>query len=554
MDKHVEEQRTRNQNDIHQTIKDRNDPGHSNSFSNTNSNNHNKNIEPQNQTRRQRQHHHQQQQLDEITTRNVVTTSTSAYSNSINSIDTKEIFVEKCSTYLLSDTIIQDNSISSLDVAGFFKYRCEVYHIPSCKGKDIDFSALNMKIQLQFLFFICPYSGTSLDIHMECINNQKKRTQMKRDTEGDFGAFIMNEDGSTDREEVEVNVKDFCSKIYKHSTSYLVDYGPPSPSMSPSIISSELSQIKITSNPTSNPTPSPTLSPTFSPTSTITYIIPFTYMIEFYSIQDQQDVVSGQSKLLLDSITKTILEILTSSSRGGTVIKTQNDQLFNYQDQLQHHQQATETPSLHRILDMVLTPFDSRLVKHNLIQSANCTNDASFYHQQPIIPPSTPSLSASHCIIIISEINIQIELGTFTKEEIESYVYIPIKLSMIDDRFQNIMGWNRIVKKVKYLSDGSLLVTKEIPSSSPSLPSMNSSNSEHRYGLSSGWIAAIIITLFFILKHLKERCFSKDEWKSPNRQMDYDQIKQNSLDVEAEHREDLNEIYLNNEGDLLTFD
>ena len=255
--------------------------------------------------------------------------------------------------------------------------------------------------------------------------------------------------------------------------------------------------------------------------------VAFTYMMEFYETQDKEEVLNGENTEILDAVETGIVHILTTSSRSGSITMqssggaSQNHHLLQHLLRHQHHSEQQHDNTI------MLTRF-CEFVRHIVIQNYECPEENKSNNSGSVSLTSSKmttfssrarsnSNGSSKCILISSEVNVHYQEGKYTEREVETYVYLPIKISMMDGTFQNQIGHNDTVKGVMYIADGIVTIPEEItPSLSPSsstTPGNNNAKTIFDTGLISvasvGWTIAAILTTFLLLTWIRRLRWEK---------------------------------------------
>lgn len=124
---------------------------------------------------------------------------------------------------------------------------------------------------------------------------------------------------------------------------------------------------------------------------------------------------------------------------------------------------------------------------------------------------------SSFCIFVVSEINVKTQPEQYTKGEIETYILIPIKMSMIGSKFKDSLGFNDVIKAVKYFADGSSIFFEpsQTPSTVPTFESIDNSGNRIVEQISfhsmSGWVVAAAVTSLAIIFQIKNRRKAKKD-------------------------------------------
>ncbi len=474
---------------------------------------------------------------------------------SIQSKVTNASFVKECTKTFLSEKILQNQKISSLDVARFYNLLCHINDIEKCSrsnNSQLQFNALNIYIQLEFIRFICPFTleQNSSYNRKACIEEQRRL--------GGYGVLILS---NLTLSQVNGKIQDLCSNLLKYSSYYLyqgtmID-SIPSVAPSDAVLSSNTPTMMSSTEPSTTtpvdylehpPSQSPVKSPNKlttepSPETTASssydqmknYVetkVTFTYIIEFFDKKDQKAIYEGQdiSNEILHSASSSLLAILSQTRRGGVSLSVEDGHLMKYRFSGQQQQETLHSDyQRRRRLDMTIVPFDNieELIVNTVFLNPFCITDIQLFDSNQNDPSLSSSLrldpskdgsrmdqygrKSSFCVFVVSEINVKTKAEEYTQGEIESYVLIPIKISMIGSKFKDSLGFNDVIKAVKYFGDGSSIFFEpsQRPSSMPTSESIDNSNDpiiqQINFHSMSGWVVAAAVTSLAIIFQIRNR-------------------------------------------------
>jgi hypothetical protein len=412
----------------------------------------------------------QQQQQQQTTTTSNVSFVAAALSDSLmssfaaatateqsNSSERDE-FLQECRAYILSDQVLGDGLISQVDTTNFLIDFCIKAQV--CEpGYEIEFQALDFRLQLSFTRFNCPFRNDGPQDE-ECLDN------LGAQGNDEFGYVLSLPTPTVEEMMILIDrLGGYCAWLWYFGSDFhgvsFEERGPsssPVPSFAPS----------TTGLPTQSSVPTQTVAPSSSPTVAVAFPIDFTYIVGFdnETITAQTLDDGNQDVVIMDDVRGTIRRVLA------------------WYDVTRRRRRLLRQPQSQRRLQQ-----EGWWIGFRSDGSAGEPEYSQIHHKHVVDENACPTsfLQSKSCVRVVTEVVVYANPDYHNDTTVNIKIQSSIQNSMNGDLFLDSMERTEI-KEVMYVSAGSVLEDG----------SENSLVGDDRGVLSEGGVAGIAVGALFL--------------------------------------------------------